>query len=520
MSNSTETATAVAANTELSQEHQVLQVKSVPLVFTALMIAMVIGSLDQTIVSTALPTIVGDLGGVDHMLWVTTGYVLTSTIVMPMYGKVGDLIGRRGLFLGALGLFLVGSVACGFAQNMGLLIAGRAVQGLGGGGLIVLSQAIVADVVPARKRALYLNAMGIGWAVPMLVGPLLGGLFTDHLSWRWAFWINIPTALLAIGVCAALLPKYPKTASLANFDVKGTVAISAAITTLTLATSLAGVRYNWDSPVIIGLFTATIVLSVLFVLAEKHATVALMPLELFRNRNFALTTVGGFIILFALMATMSYLPTYFQLAHGMNATAAGYMEVPSSIAYFVASLISGALVAKSGKYKKLMAVSFGIATAGAIALCTITADASPFLACAYLGVMGFGMGLSFEILVLIVQNEFPAAIVGTATSATNFFREIGTTLGASVAGAVFTSNLTRLLSERLAPLGGTETLGVDANSLTPAIAHALPEIVQQTVAGAYNDALVPLFMLMVPLTIVAGILMLMLKETPLSETLE
>lgn len=509
-----------SSNTPANEHHETLQVKSVPLVFAALMVAMIIGSLDQTIVSTALPTIVGDLGGVDHMLWVTTGYVLTSTIVMPIYGKVGDLIGRRGLFLGALGLFLVGSVACGFAHNMALLIAGRAVQGLGGGGLMVLSQAIVADVVPARKRALYLNAMGIGWAVPMLVGPLLGGLFTDHLSWRWAFWINIPMALLAIGVCAALLPKYPRTASLANFDIKGAVAISAAITTLTLATSFAGVQYSWDSPIIIGLFAATVVFGVLFVFAEKRARVALMPLELFRNRNFVLTTVGGFIILFALMAAMSYLPTYFQLAHGMNATAAGYMEVPSSIAYFVASLISGALVAKRGKYKGLMAISFAIATVGAVALCTITADASPLLACVYLGVMGFGMGLSFEILVLIVQNEFPAAIVGTATSATNFFREIGTTLGASVAGAVFTSNLTRLLGERLAPLGGTKALGVDANSLTPAIVHALPETVQQTVAGAYNDALVPLFMLMVPLTIVAGILMLMLKETPLAETLE
>ena len=497
-----------------------LQVKSIPLVFAALMVAEVMGALDQTIVSTALPTIVGDLGGIDHMLWITTGYVLTSTIVMPVYGKVGDLIGRKSLFIGALALFLAGSAACGFAHTMALLIAGRAVAGLGGGGLIVLSQAIVADVIPARKRALYLNVMGIGWAVPMLVGPLLGGLFTDHLSWRWAFWINIPMALLAIGICTALLPKYPKGALLSNFDAKGTVAISAAITTLTLATSLAGVKYRWDSPVVIGLFAATLVFAVLFVLAEKRATVALMPLELFRNRNFVLTTVGGFIILFAMMAAMSYLPTYFQLAHGMNATAAGYMEVPSSIAYFVASLISGAIVAKRGTYKRLMAVSFIIATIGAVALCTITADASPFLACVYLGVMGFGMGLSFEILVLIVQNEFPAAIVGTATSATNFFREIGTTLGASVAGAVFTSNLTRLLGERLAPLGGTDVLGVDVNSLTPALVHALPDSVQQIVAGAYNDALVPLFMIMVPLTVVAGIMMLFLKETPLAETLE
>lgn len=503
----------------VKNEHT-LKVKSIPLIFAALMIAEIMGSLDQTIVSTALPTIVGDLGGVDHMLWITTSYVLASTIVMPIYGKVGDLIGRKSLFLTALFLFLIGSIACGLAHNMTLLIAGRGVQGLGGGGLIVLSQAIIADVVPARKRALYLNAMGIGWAVPMLVGPLLGGLFTDHLSWRWAFWINIPTILLALFACAILLPKYPKKSSLRNFDIKGTIAISAGIITLTLATSLAGVQYQWDNPLIIGLFITTVVFAILFIFIEKRTDTALMPLKLFHNRNFVLTTLGGFIILFALMAAMSYLPTYFQLAHGMNATVAGYMEVPSSIVYFVASLISGAIVAKRGTYKKLMIISFVITTIGAIALCTITVDSSPLFACLYLGVMGFGMGLSFEILVLIVQNEFPASIVGTATSATNFFREIGTTLGASIAGAVFTSNLTRLITERLAPLGGSEVLGVDANSLTPAIVHALPDAIQQAVAGAYNDALVPLFILMVPLTVVAGILMLMLKETPLSETLE
>lgn len=505
---------------EPQAEHARPQAKSVLLAFAALMAAMVMSALDQTIVSTALPTIVGDLGGVDHMLWVTTGYVLTSTIVMPIYGKVGDLVGRKSLFLIALGLFLAGSVACGFAHEMWLLIAGRAVQGLGGGGLMVLSQAIVADVVPARKRALYLNIMGIGWAAPMLVGPLLGGLFTDHLSWRWAFWINIPTSALAIAVCAALLPKYLEKASLRDFDFLGTAAISCAIVALTLATSLAGTQLDRDSPQIIGLFVATIAFGALFVAAERKAVEPLMPPYLFKNKNFALTTVGGFIILFALMAAMSYLPTYFQLAHGMGATLAGYMEVPSSIAYLVASIASGALVAKRGKYKRLMAASFVIATAGAIALCTLTADTHPIFACIYLGVMGFGMGLSFEILVLIVQNEFPTAIVGTATSATNFFREIGTTLGASVAGAVFTGNLTRLLGERLAPLGGTDALGIDANSLTPAIVHALPDAVQQTVAGAYNDALVPLFMIMVPMTAAAGILMAFLTEKPLAETLD
>ena len=497
-----------------------LQVKSVPLVFVALMIGMVVSSLDQTIVSTALPTVVGDLGGVDHMLWVVTAYVLTSTIVMPIYGKIGDLRGRKRLFIAAQILFMVGSALCSFAHTMVLLIVGRAIAGLGGGGLLVLSQAIVADVIPARKRALYLNVMGIGWALPMLVGPLLGGLFTEHLSWRWAFWVNIPLTIISVAMCAWLLPKYPNHASLRRFDALGTLTISASIIALTLATSWGGVQYSWTSPIIIGLLIATIMFATLFVFVEKRAAEPVMPLFLFRNRNFVLATVGGFIVLFAMMAAMSYLPTYFQLAHSMGATAAGYMEVPMSIAYLVASLFSGALIAKSGKYKKLMAASFLIATIGALALCTLRAETSPYIACAYMSVLGFGMGLSFEILVLIVQNEFPAAVVGTATSATNFFREIGTTLGTSVAGAIFTGNLTRLLAERMQTFGGEEVLGVDANSLTPAIVHALPDAIRQTVAGAYNDALVPLFVLIVPLAVVAGIMMLLMKETPLSETLE
>lgn len=514
------------ANTEVTStatsddDSTVLQVRSVGLVYLALLISMAASALEQTIISTALPTIVGDLDGVDHMLWVTTGYVLASTIGMPIYGKIGDLIGRRGLFIFAEAMFLIGSIICGAALNMPALIIGRGIQGFGGGGLMVLSQAIVADIIPARKRGLYLNAMGIAWALPMLVGPLLGGLFTDTVSWRWSFWINIPLAGTAIVIAAMFLPKYPNRQSLSNFDGWGIFTIAGAVTTLTLATSWAGVRHQWNSPLIIGLLIATVVFAVLFIFAEKHAREPLMPLTLFHNRNFVLATVGGFIVLFALMAAMSYLPTFFQLAHGMGATEAGYMVLPASALYFFASLFSGAWIAKRGTYKILMAASFIIAAAGAIGMCTLKATTSPFVACGYLTVMGFGMGLSFEILVLIVQNEFPGSMVGTATSATNFFREIGTTMGASVAGAVFTGNLTRLLAERLAPLGGSKAIGTSANALTPAIVHSLPDNVRQTVETAYNDALVPLFVLVVPLAVLAGILMLMLKENPLSETLE
>ena len=493
--------------------------KTVVAVFVALMVAMVAGSLDQTIVSTALPTIAGDLNDMSHLLWITTAYVLACTVTMPIYGKLGDMIGRKGLFIGALALFLIGSVMCGASGGMGMMIAGRAVAGLGDGGLMVLSQAIVADVVPARKRALYLNIMGIGWALPMLVGPLLGGLFTDVVGWRWAFWINIPLTLFCIVVAAILLPTYRKRESIANFDFWGMAFIAAAVCTLTLATSWGGTEYAWDSPQVVGLLVATAVLAILFAVAESKAEHPLMPLFLFKNRNFVLTTVGGFIVLFATMAAMSYLPTYFQIAHGLSATAAGYMEVPMSIAYLIASLISGVLISKSGRYKKLMAVSFVIATIGTLLIATLTADTSVVFAGLYLSVMGFGMGLSFEVLILIVQNEFPAGMVGVATGASNFFREIGTTLGASVAGAIFTANLTAQLGEKLAPFGGLESLGFDVNSLTPALVKMLPDSVHSAVAVAYNDALMPVFMLMIPMTIGAGLCMMALKEKPLADSL-
>lgn len=260
--------------------------RTVIAVFVALMVCEVIGSLDRTIVSTALSTIVGDLGGVNHMLWVIAAYVLTCTITMPVYGKVGDMIGRKGLFIIASVLFLVGSIMCGAANNMAMLVAGRAVAGLGNGGLLVLSQAIVADIVPARKRALYLNIMGIGWAVPMLVGPLLGGVFTDLISWRWAFWINIPLTVFSIAISAVLLPMYRKRESLANFDYWGIAFVAAAVCALTLVTSWGGVEYAWNSPVIICLIAAVILFAGLVCRcrgqgkASHHAVIPVQEQEL------------------------------------------------------------------------------------------------------------------------------------------------------------------------------------------------------------------------------------------------
>ena len=381
--------------------------RSVAAVFAGLLVAMTVGTLNQTIVATVLPTIVGELGGVNRMLWVTTSYVLAATVTMPLYGKMGDLIGRKGLFIGALALFVAGSAACALAPSMEGLVIGRAVQGLGGGGLMVLSQAIVADVVPPRRRALYLSIMGVAYAVPMLAGPLLGGFFADAVGWRWAFWFDVPLALAAIVIAAVFLPKPRRTAERAPFDVGGAVTLVAAVTALTLATLWGGNEHAWTSPTIIGLLVATAVASALFVLAERRAREPLMALSLFKNRNFDISIVASSITMFVMIGVLTYLPTYFQIVDDLNATAAGYLVAPMNAAWFAASLLSGYLVNKLGTYKKLMVVSFAVLVAGMVGFIAVDQDPSAVVVGGLLAVMGFGVGLNFEILVLVVQNEFP-----------------------------------------------------------------------------------------------------------------
>lgn len=494
--------------------------RSIIFVFAGLMTSMFVGSLDQTIVSTALPTIVGELGGVDHMLWVTTAYLLCSTVTMPLYGKLGDLFGRKHLFCACLVFFVTGSVVCGLAGSMWGLIAGRAIQGLGGGGQMILSQAIVADIFPPRERGKYLGIMGAAFGVSAVLGPLLGGWFTEGLTWRWCFWINVPLAAVAIVTAVICLPKPRHKVENATFDVWGTAALAAALTALTLATAWGGVEYEWTSPVIVGLGAAAVAGGVLFVLAERRAKDPIMSLALFKSRNFNVCTVAGFVSMFVMMGVLTYLPTYLQITHGMSATAAGYMELPLNIAWFASSLISGYAVSKLGTYKKLMVGSFVLLVAGVAVLTAITADIPIALIAVALAVIGFGLGLNFEILVLIVQNEFPARDVGMATAATNFFREMGTTLGASVIGMLFTSGLLRTLPESLASVGGTDVLGTDVNAITPAIVRALPEGVHDAVGAAYNDALAPVFWFMLPFAVLSVVMMALLREKPLANTLD
>ena len=496
-------------------EMHALSRKAILTVFAALMISMFVGSLDQTILSTALPTIVGELGAVNHMLWITTAYFLTSTITMPLYGKLSDLYGRKHLFCLAQVLFIIGSTICALGNSMTWLIAGRAIQGLGGGGQMILAQSIVADIFPPKERGKYMGIMGASFGVSMVIGPLLGGLFTEYLGWRWCFWINLPLGAIALGIAMVALPHRAHPDATAHaFDTAGTVCMSGSALCLILVTSLGGSTYPWTSPEIVGLLFGFAALVGAFIMVEYRAADPIIPLRLFCNRNFALCTAAGLIIMVAMAGVISYLPTYFQIVDGLDATVAGYMTLPMMGGMMLTSVVAGFVASKARSVKWMPILSSAIVSVALGLLATITVDTSLWQMGLMLFLLGFGIGIGQQILVLIVQNEFPVAIVGTATAANNFFREIGGTLGGSLIGSLFSTNLATKMGEYAGNMLGS----VDANSLTPSLVRTLDEGTRTCVQHAYNDALAPVFAWLVPLTILAFVMLLFLKKKRLAET--
>ncbi|NQX33384.1 MDR family MFS transporter [Herbiconiux sp. VKM Ac-2851] len=494
--------------------------RRVNLIFAALLVAMLLSALDQTILGTALPTIVGELDGVNHMLWVATAYILASTIVMPVYGKVGDLIGRKSLFVIALSIFVFGSAIGGFAMSMEWLIAGRFIQGLGGGGLMILSQAIIADVIPARDRGKYMGFIGAVFGLSSVAGPLLGGLFTDTLSWRYAFWINVPLGIAAI-VAAVALIKLPKLnrAVRPKIDVAGMVTLAIAASALVLTASWGGTEYEWNSPEIIGLIIATVVAAVAFVLIERKSSEPVIPMSLFANRNFTLTTLGGLAIGISMFGAIGYMPTFLQIVNNVNATVSGFMLLPMLAGLLVTGIGGGFLISKTGRYKWMPIVG-SLVVAGALVLfSTMRADTPLGLVLVYLAILGLGIGLAMQVLVLIVQNSVPHSMVGTATAGNNFFREIGASLGSAVVGSLFVARLTEQLASSAAQLGGGGgALPTDTNALTPAAINALPPEVHTIIVEAYSNALSPVYLYLVPLMLVAALLLCFVKEIPLETT--
>jgi EmrB/QacA subfamily drug resistance transporter len=489
-------------------------------VMVALFVSLLLAALDQTIFSTTLPTIVGELSGIDQMLWVTTAYMLAATITMPIYGKLGDLLGHKSLLLVTLMLFLGGSVMGGLAGSMPVLIAARGVQGLGGGGLMILGLAIIADIVPPRKRGTYLGILGGVWSFSSVLGPILGGWFADSVGWRWAFWFNLPLGAIAIIVVLAFLRAPVQKKARVRLDVAGMTTMAIATTAIVLLISWGGREYAWGSPVILGLGGVAVVVGALLVLIERKAAEPIIPLHLFRDRNFNLATAGGLLTSLAFLGVVVYMPSYLQMVTGLSAMKSGLLLVPLSVGILVTSLGTGMLVSKTGHYKWMPPVGGALIVLSLYLLSTLTVGTSVWLACFYMFIHGVGNGVGFQVLNLIVQNSFPVSEVGTAIGAHSFFRQIGASVGSAVVGTLFTSRLIAQLAERLGSISGGASVVADANSLTPALVAQLPDNVKNAVVTSYNEALTPVYLYIVPLIVLATVLFLFVKEKPLALTNE
>ena len=489
--------------------------------FLGLVIVMLMSSLNQTILAPSLPTIVGELHGVEHMSWVITIFILLSTITMPVYGKLSDQFGRKPFLIFAIVAFMAGSVVGALAQDMNWLIFARALQGLGGGGLMILSQAVIADVIPPRDRGRYMGIIGGVFAFSSVAGPLIGGWITEGPGWRWAFWLNLPLAILSILAVIFLLPHRPfRDREKHNIDYLGSLILMAGTSALVLATIWGGNQYEWTSPQIIGLLVFSVVAALVFIPVENRAAEPVMPMYLFKNRNFVLTLGASLALGVAMFGAVEYIPTYLQMALGVSATVAGLLMIPMMGVMLVVSIVTGRLVSKTGRYKGYVTSGTAIVALGLFLLSTVSIDTPTWLFCVYLGVMGAGLGMSMQFLTLIVQNAFPVSVVGTATAANNFFRQVGATVGASLVGGLFTSRLTSLISERMPQQALQSSGGHASSSLTPELVASLPEPVHGIIVNAYNDALIPLFLYLVPLGLVSTLLLFFIREDALATTLE
>ena len=495
-------------------------------VYFCLMMVMFLSSLDQTIVATALPTIVGDLSGVEHMAWVITAYTLAITVGMPLYGRLSDLIGRKTLYLIAIGLFLLGSALCGTAGAMITFIFYRFIQGLGGGGLMILSQAITGDLIPPRVRAAYMAPMGAMFGVSSVLGPLLGGWLTDSISWRWVFWINLPLGVVAWIACLFVL-KLPKHELAAKIDWLGLTLMDAGAVAIVLLATWGGSQYDWLSWQIIGLGVITVVAWGLLPFVERRIEDPVLPLELFRNRTFVVSTIIGMLAMGAMFGVLAYLPTYMQMTYGYSATVSGLLLIPMTIGILLASTVTGLLTSRIGRYRIFIIIGPIVAAGGMVLMSTLNENSPVWRIMGDTFVLGLGMGMFFQLLVMAVQNDVRPTLLGTATSHNNFFRQIGVCLGASLIGVAFTTRLTNRVTDLFTSLAASKNSAVlkalgamsshhAAASLTPGAVNQMPDFIRNGIIEAYVNSLTPLFLWMAPMVAAAGLLAFLLKDVPLS----
>jgi EmrB/QacA subfamily drug resistance transporter len=487
---------------------EVAQQQRVVVIFAALMLVWFVAGIDQTIVSVALPTVVGDLGGLTQLSWVVTAYLLTLVVTGPVWGKLGDLYGRKRTLQAALAIFLLASVLCGLSENMLELILFRGLQGIGGGGLLGTIYAVIGDLVPARERGRYQGILIGTWASATLIAPLLGGFLVDQLSWRWIFYVNLPVGLVAL-VVIGLTFRVRRATIQPRIDYVGALLLTGALTAIVLVTSLGGNSWAWSSPQLIALAVLSALLVPAFFLHERRTPEPIVPPALWRSRVFVISSLSATFGFFVIFGTSTYMPLYLQISQGMSPTRSGLQMLSVMAGLTVSGIVAGQLVARSGRYRSLLVAGTALTAVGAALLTLIGAHTPINEVMLILFVLGFGMGTVNPILMSVVQNSVDFSMMGTATSSFSTFRQIGGAIGVSVLGAIFSARLAGELASRIA-------VGVDVPKVSdPDAIAALPPTLHAAFENAFSAALHPTFVLSAVMAIAAFLLSLMLPETPL-----
>jgi EmrB/QacA subfamily drug resistance transporter len=485
--------------------------RQIKVVLPGLLIAMLLAMLDNLIIGTAMPRIVGELGGLDHLSWVVTAYILTMTVSTPLYGKLGDLFGRKRLFMGAIVLFLLGSALSGASQTMIQLIGFRALQGLGAGGLIVGVMAIIGDLVPPRDRGKIMGYTAPVMGVATIGGPLLGGVLTDHLSWRWAFYINLPLGAIALAVIAATL-HLPRHKIAHKIDWLGAAVLTIGAAALVLVTSWGGNQYDWGSWQIISLAIVGVVATVAFVLIERRAQEPMIPLRLFKDRNFSVSTMQGFLVGFAMFGAITFLPLFQQTVQGASATNSGLLLLPMMVPMLILGPIIGQIITRTGHYRTFPILGGGVLAVGMLLMATIDVNTSKVTLGAYMVVLGIGMAMLMQLTMLLAQNGAEPRDMGVASSTSTFFRSIGGSFGVSLFGALFASRL----NDGLAGIPGMDKIeGASSGNIDPAQLAQIPPAVKEPLLVALSDATHYVFVWGVPFAIVAFLIGFLIKSVPL-----